>query len=135
MPANSLHIHIPTPGDHYSAATGSAIMTIIFECARHHAARGGETQIVVGQGTRHDYPIGRCTEVNFSLANPPRWQKLADVALGRAALPRRFGQSRYSPALEAIPADFPGPVLVHNNPVAMRMLRTHLPKAQLCLWA
>ena len=33
-------IHVPTPGDHYSPATGSAIMTIVYEMARHHAAAG-----------------------------------------------------------------------------------------------
>src|SRR5919204_6515087 len=58
--AATLYIHIPTPGDHYSAATGSATMTVIYEISREHARDGGQTRVIVGRGTRHDYPVGVC---------------------------------------------------------------------------
>ena len=54
-----LHIHIPTPGDHYSPATGSALMTIIHHVAVCYAAQGGETMLIVNRGTRHDYQPGQ----------------------------------------------------------------------------
>ena len=66
-------IHLPTPGDHYSPATGSAIMTIIHEMARHHAARGGDTTVIVGDGTRHDYTEGRSAVVKFDWKFAPIW--------------------------------------------------------------
>ncbi len=97
------HIHIPTPGDHYSPATGSAIMTIIYELARVHASRGGRTMIVVSRGTRHDYPVGECVEV-APTAPPAKWKKAVDVAAGRLGLIRPFGASAYGPANEAIPS-------------------------------
>lgn len=127
-------IHIPTPGDHYSPATGSAIMTIIYELARVHQADGGRTQVIVSRGTRHDYPVGQCIEVDATV--PPRkWQKTIDIAAGRAGLSRRYSSAVYRPHVEAIPGDFEGPVFIHNNPAPLPMFRERLPKATLCLWA
>lgn len=128
-----LDIHIPTPGDHYSPATGSALMTIIYELAREHERHGGQTRIVVGRGTRHDYPVGVPVEVDF----PPllsRRAKGADAALGRLGLPRRFGPTLYEPALRAVEPDFDGALFVHNNPAPVSMLRRHSPGARLCLY-
>lgn len=133
FPDGRLHIHLPTPGDHYSPATGSAVMTIIYELVREHARRGGETRIVVGHGTRHDYPVGTSVEVGF----PPllsRNQKLVDAVLGRFGLPRRFGISLYEPALGAIDRDFEGPLFVHNDPAPIRMLKRRRPGARVCLY-
>jgi len=132
---NNIHIHIPTPGDHYSPATGSAIMTIIYQFAHHHSRRGGQTQIIVGRNTRHDYPVGQCVEVDFNLTQPPKWQKDLDVAASRLGLPRCFGQSRYLPGVHAIDPDFTGPVFFHNNPVAIPVAKKLRPNAKHCLWA
>lgn len=130
---DGLHIHLPTPGDHYSPATGSALMTIIYELAREHEKRGGDTRVVVGRGTRHDYPVGTAVEVGFPPL-PSRPQRLVDAGLGRLGLPRRFGVSLYEPARDAIERDFEGPILVHNNPAGLRCLRRHSPHAQLCVY-
>lgn len=128
-----LHVQLPTPGDHYSPATGSAVMTIIYELGREHAKRGGETRIVVGRGTRHDYPVGTPVEVDFPPL-PSRRQKLVDAGLGRLGLPRRFGVSLYEPARAAIEPDFEGPLLLHNNPAPLRMLKRHSERACVCLY-
>lgn len=127
-------IHVPTPGDHYSPATGSAPMTIIYNLARVHDSRGSETTIVVGTGTRHDYPVGRVVTVPFPPL-PSRPEKALDVASGRLRLRRRFVQRTYRPALEAIPGDFDGTVVLHNAPGALQMFRERLPKAQVGLYA
>ena len=133
-PGERVHLHIPTPGDHFSAATGSAISTIIYEIACWHERNGGETRLVVGRGTRHDYPVGECVEVDFPLL-PSRPRKAVDVALSRLGLPRIFGESVYAPAIPAIPREFTGPIFLHNNPVALRMLKRNFPQAQVTLWA
>jgi glycosyltransferase involved in cell wall biosynthesis len=129
-----IHVHVPTPGDHYSAATGSAIMTLVYEMARAHAGRGGRTRVLVARGTRHDYPIGECVEVEPT-APPKRWQKLVDAGLGRVGLGRPFGVASYGPASAAVEAAFEGPVFVHNNPVGVPLFARRLPRAKVCLWA
>jgi glycosyltransferase involved in cell wall biosynthesis len=129
----SFDVHIPTPGDHYSPATGSALMTIIYELAREHERHGGRTRIVVGRGTRHDYPVGVPVEVDFPPLLSQR-RKGADAVLGRLGLPRRFGPALYKPALRAVERDFDGALFVHNNPAPIPMLRRHSPGARLCLY-
>jgi len=128
------HVHIPTPGDHYSAATGSAIMTIIYEMARVHERHGGQTRVIVARGSLHDYPVGQCVEVDPT-SPPVRWQKLFDVGLGRLGRSRRFGTAAYGPATRTLAAGFDGSIFVHNDPVAIPMLKGRLPKATVCLWA
>ncbi len=132
-PRERIHFHIPTPGDHFSAATGSAVSTVIYEIACRHELNGGLTRLVVGRGTRHDYPVGECIEVEFPLL-PSRGRKVVDVVLSRLGLPRVFGESVYAPANAAIPKDFNGPIFLHNNPVALRMLKQNFPQAQIILW-
>ena len=52
-----MFIHIPISGDHYSPATGSAVMTAIHQFALRHAEHGGVTRLIVNQETRHDYVV------------------------------------------------------------------------------
>jgi glycosyltransferase involved in cell wall biosynthesis len=128
------HIHIPTPGDHYSPATGSAIMTIIYEAARIHASRGGNTQVIVSAGTRHDYPVGECFEV---AATPPpkRWQKAIDLTCGRFGFDRPFGTGAYRRHAAAIPTSFAGTIFIHNDAASIALFKREHPHASVCLWA
>jgi glycosyltransferase involved in cell wall biosynthesis len=132
--STSLHVHVPTPGDHYSPATGSAPMTIVYELARVHAERGGETRVIVGRGTRHDYPVGECVEVAYDVF-PSRRRKLADAAVGGAGLRRRFLAAVYEPALEAVGADPSAAVLVHNGIAGASLLKQRRPHARTFLYA
>jgi glycosyltransferase involved in cell wall biosynthesis len=127
-------IHVPTPGDHYSPAYGSACITVAYEISRQRLLRGLKSLIVVGKDTRHDYQIGDCVEVNFG-SNVTRQQKIIDILGGRCGLPRKHGRRLYAPALEAIPRDFDGPVFIHNDPVAVSLFAQERPKAKICLWA
>jgi glycosyltransferase involved in cell wall biosynthesis len=128
-----MHVHVPTPGDHYSPATGSATMTVIHELARRHAARGGRTQVIVGRGTRHDYPVGDGVEVGFPPL-PTRSRKGTDVALGRIGLSRPFASGLYRPALAAVDPDFDGVVFLHNSPPAVALFGEQRRRAQTCLY-
>lgn len=127
------HIHIPTPGDHYSPATGSAIMTVIHELARRHAEHGGRTRVVVGRGTRHDYTVGDCIEVAFPPL-PLRRHKALDALAGRLGCPRPFATALYRPALDAVEPGFEGPVLLHNAPGPLPLLCRRRRDAKICLY-
>lgn len=127
-------VHVPTPGDHYSASCGGAVMTVIYELSRVHAERGGATRIVVGHDTRHDYPVGNCEEVSFA-GLPSTSRKLVDVASGTLGLGRRHSAALYRPALAAI-ADVPdAPVVVHNSVVGAALVKRELPERQVVLYA
>lgn len=128
-----LHVHVPTPGDHYSPSTGSALMTIIYELARKHAGHGGHTRVIVGRGTRHDYPIGECVEVGFRPL-PGRREKAVDAALGRLGASRHIAARLYRPAVSAIESSFRGPVFLHNNPAPLPLFAAQRPNAQVCLY-
>ena len=132
--AAPLYVHVPTPGDHYSPATGSATMTVIYELSRQHRAANGQTRIVVGSETRHDYGVGQCVEVDFD-GLPTRRERMVDVVLGGAGLARRFTSAAYSPALDGIDPSFGGPVIVHNAPGSLPLLAEHRPSAALVLYA
>ena len=134
MPADLLLIHVPIPGDHYSGAAGGAIMTKVYEFSRQHEAAGGTTRIVVGRGTRHDYPVGECVEVDFR-GLPSRPEKLADACLGLLGFGRQFSAAAWEPALTAIDGSFEGPVLVYNGPAALPAFRKARPRARLALYA
>ena len=126
-------IHLPTPGDHYSHATGSAIMTLVYELTRCHERAGGDTTIIVGENTRHDYPVGKCVTVAYnSVRSKPK--RAADVLIGRFGLSRPFVKSVYRPATHVIPRDFSGAIVAHNAPAPLRMLRATAPKAKICLY-
>jgi glycosyltransferase involved in cell wall biosynthesis len=127
-------IHIPTPGDHYSPATGSAIMTVIHQIALRHASRGGQTRLIVNRGTRHDYAVGECVEVN-GRPYPPKWKKAIDGIVSRFGIGRPMAAGVYRPHLSAVPPDFRGPLFLFNAPAAVESARKLRPKALICLWA
>jgi glycosyltransferase involved in cell wall biosynthesis len=128
-----LHLHIPTPGDHYSPVTGSAVMTVIHAIAREHAAVRGKTRLLVSRGTRHDYEVGDCQEVE-SIAPTRRWQKGIDFALSRIGRRRFFGEKTYQPFCQAIAPDFDGCIFIHNAPETVQAVRARAPRAQVILW-
>ncbi len=132
-PGGDLHVHVPTPGDHYSPATGSAVMTIVYELARRHLEHGGRTEVIVGRGTRSGYPVGERLEVEFPPL-PGRMKKAMDAGLGRLGASRRFATALYSPALAAIDRDLRTPVFLHNNPAPVPFLSAQRPQAQVCLY-
>jgi len=126
-------VHVPTPGDHYSAATGSAVMTVIYEMSRCHAAAGGRSGIMVGRQTRHDYPVGEHLEFD-ARPLPGRGQKLVDATMGRIGLPRPFARRLYRPALQTLEPEFNGVILLHNAAAAVEPFVRHFPRAKVCLW-
>lgn len=122
-------IHVPTPRDHYSPRTGSALMTIVHELSRCHERAGGVSRVLVSEGTYSEhYPHGRVSLVS---AGPTagKAKRLWDAAAGRLGGSRRFTCSAYRPMLDAIPMDFEGVVLIQNAPAVMPSLLVRCPKA------
>ncbi|MDP9173946.1 MAG: glycosyltransferase family 4 protein [Planctomycetota bacterium] len=132
--STALHlVHVPTPGDHFSAATGSAVMTVIYEFSRCHAAAGGETTLIVGDKTRHDYPIGKHLEFDDKPL-PDNRRKAIDAAMGRLGFQRPFIRRLYRPAMETLPTDFQGTILLHNAAAVVRLFKDRFPRSRICLW-
>lgn len=133
-PAGADWIHIPTPGDHYSPRTGSALMTVIYELSRCHEAAGGRSRVMVSRGTYADnHPAGEVVEVAASRP-AGRWAKRADGVCGWLGGRRGFAARAYGPAVRAIPADFRGWVLVQNAPPALYAVRRRAPGCRLLLY-
>ncbi len=126
--------HVPTPGDHYSPATGSAIMTITYELNREHARRGGGSTVLISRGARFEYPIGERVEIAPG-SYPNRWQRGLDSVTAAVGGSRRFGEGVYRPAAEALDRDFRGVLIVWNCAAPVQLLRRAYPKAHLCLYA
>jgi len=126
------HIHVPIPGDHYTFLNGSAIMTLVYEFCRKHEAAGGRAQVLVARNSKYDYPAGECVPVDFG-PWPDKRKKVADVALARIGLQRRFINEMYAPALDAIDPDFDGTIFIQNTPGPIRQFKAKRPKAQVCV--
>lgn len=128
-------VHIPTPGDHYSPRTGSAVITVIREMTRWHAAEGGKSRVLVARGTWDGYDDGAREEVDFPrLGTPGKWQKAIDRTLG-AVISRRLLSGRpYVAAADVLGKQFNGVVFVHNEPSGVEAIARLCPNAQVCLW-
>ncbi len=127
-------IHIPTPGDHYSAVHGGAVMTVIYELNRAHAAAGGESWVVVTPNARHDYPVGQLRMADF-VPLPSGKQKAIEAVAGGLHFRRRFTEATYRPLADAIPRETRATILLHNAPGAARLFRERAPEARLVLYA
>lgn len=124
-------IHIPTPGDHYSPKTGSAVITVIHQmCLRHARSR-----VVVHRGTMDGYDVGERLEVDYGrLGTPPAWAKAVDFAAGTFTRGRLMSAHPYAKAAIAIGPHFDGIIFIHNEPAAVEIVSKLCPKAKICLW-
>ena len=129
---SNTHIHVPTPGDHYTFQTGSAIITLVYEFARKHIDAGGQARILVSRSSTYDYPAGECIPVDFAPHPTPK-QKIADVILARLGLERHFINRTYQAAVNAIDPDFDGTVFIQNTPAPVAQFKRALPNAQVCV--
>lgn len=134
-PALDEWIHIPTPGDHYSPKTGSAIITVAHEMTRWHAAAGGASRVLVHAGTWDGFTDNARTEIRFpTLGTPSRYAKAIDSSLG-ALLGRRIASGRtYAAAADFLGPTYSGIIFVHNEPSGIETIARRCPLAKVCLW-
>lgn len=107
-------------------------MTLVYEFSRKHADCGGDTTVVVARGTRHDYPVGQCVEIDFN-GFPSKKERLLEIALGTAGLERRYTNRFYAPAQGAIERSFDGFIFLQNAPAPVTMFKRHAPQAKVVL--
>jgi glycosyltransferase involved in cell wall biosynthesis len=131
-------VHVPTPGDHYSPATGSAVMTVIHGMTVPHIAAGGFAAVLVSRGTTDGYPpyaAGETREIDLPVALPGAAQKAFDAAMGRICSRRPCHAALYRAVPAALGSQFDGTLLIHNAPAAIPFLRKKLPHAAIALYA
>lgn len=108
-------------------------MTVIYEFSKCHQAAGGQTTVLVADQTRHDYDVGQCIEFPIRPL-PDKKRKLVDAGLGMLGLARPFDNHFYRPALQSLPADFDGVILLHNAAGAVRAFARKFGRARVYLW-
>jgi glycosyltransferase involved in cell wall biosynthesis len=132
-------VHVPIPGDHYSPATGSAVITVIAELSRIHQRYGGRTTLLVGRRTQEGYPpyeVGQLREIPFPPRLPSRAKKAMDAACGLLFFSRPNAASLYTEIPNALEgSSFDGTLFIHNAPHAIGYLRRKLPNCKLALHA
>lgn len=126
-------IHVPTPGDHYSPSTGSAVMTIIYQLNRRHVESGDEAIVVLAPGTRRDYGSANVVETPLG-ALPSKWQKIVDAACGSIGWERPFSARTYAALGSSLDLEH-SHVIIHNTAGPIRSIARRHPSAQICLYA
>ena len=111
-------VHLPTPYDHFSPRTGSAVMTVIDGLARGDQARERH-RVLLARGTYSD----RYTSADVLEYQPGAWvdgrRARFDAVLARSGVGRPFGDRSYQRALQAAPSE-PHALLLHNAPYVGR---------------
>jgi glycosyltransferase involved in cell wall biosynthesis len=111
-------------------------MTVVYQLARQHEARGGNTTVIIKDGTLNDYPAGQCVVVDAETSNIfARHRVVADAVLGHIGLPRLHVTRAYSAFVDAVPKNQVGPVFVHNAPGPLPLFAKSRPSAAICLYA
>lgn len=118
-------IHVLTPGDHYSARTGSATTTVVHGLAGAAARAGSPFRHFVALDASTMHPrYESATAIEYTgVPAPGRFERLADVARGRLGRPRHAAARWFRPAVDALAARPPSIVLAHNAPVVPWLLR------------
>jgi glycosyltransferase involved in cell wall biosynthesis len=122
------HLHVITPGDHFSPSTGSAVPTVVHGLAGATPPGQPRTRVAVARGTYPDhYPTADV--VPYDQVRPRRWDRYADAIAARVGLLRAGARRELGAALTGQGAWEPSVVLAHNAPqlVALVDERRHAP--------
>lgn len=109
------HVHVITPGDHYSPRTGSAIPTVVHGLATAAASRGRITRVSVARGTYPDR-YDSAEAVEYAEAPAGRHDRQIDAVTGRLGLGRQRTRRRYAAAVTDQDSWPPSVVFAHNAP-------------------
>lgn len=113
----SVLIHLPTPHDHFSPRTGSAVMTVIDGFAGHSRTR---SSVLVARGTYPD----RYASADVIEYDAGAWvsgiRSRLDGLSARLGTGRPFGARAYESAMGALPPE-PHTLVLHNAPYTARL--------------
>lgn len=117
-------VHVITPGDHFSARTGSAIPTVVDGLARAAERMGAERHAVVLDESTYRPRYDSADVIEYVGApGPSRVERYTDALRGRAGLPRAGVARYFAPAAAALRDQPPSIVLAHNAPIVPWLLR------------
>lgn len=124
IPSGS-HVHIITPGDHFSPSTGSAIPTVVHGLASATPDHEPRTRVAVARGTYMDrYPTADVLEYEPAAAR--RLDRYADLISAGVRLPRRGARRMLGAALASQSTWPPSVILAHNAPQVVPLVDTRL---------
>ncbi|MGC0250082.1 glycosyltransferase family 4 protein [Pseudactinotalea sp. Z1748] len=124
------HIHLITPGDHFSPRTGSAIPTVVHGLAGAACPTGVRPAVLLARGTYPDrYQSAEIIE--FDQAPARRFDGHLDVIAGRLGV-RRPSRRTYAASLRSQRRWEQATLLAHNAPQAIPLVD---PRHQAVLYA
>lgn len=115
------HVHLITPGDHFSPRTGSAVPSVVHGLCGHADPAGPRPAVLVSRGTYPDrYPSADVIEYDL-VERRPR-DRYVDAARGLLRRPRTGAQRPVRPALAAQGTWESSVVVAHNLPPAVALV-------------
>lgn len=119
--AGRAHVHLITPGDHFSPRTGSAIPTVVHGLAATTPAGAARPAVLVSRDTYRDrYDSAEILE--YVGRHLRRGDRFADLVAGRLGLPRPGERRVLSAALTPLRERADSIVLAHNAPQAVALV-------------
>jgi len=113
------HVHLITPGDHFSPRTGSAVPTVVHGLAS--AGTGPRASVLVARGTYTPHYPG-ADVVEYDQARARRTDRYADLAGGVLGVARPGTRRRLAAALRDQESWPESVVLAHNAPQAVPLV-------------
>ncbi|WP_336707865.1 glycosyltransferase family 4 protein [Oerskovia sp. USHLN155] len=122
------HVHVLTPGDHYSPRTGSAVPTVVDGLVRGASPSSAPSSVVVARGTYPDRYDGAHV-VEYPQASARGWERYTDAAASRMGLPRHGARRAFAATVRDQAAWPPSYVFAHNAPQLVPLVDAdrHLP--------
>lgn len=115
------HVHLITPGDHFSPRTGSAVPSVVHGLCSHANPAGPRPAVLVSRGTYPDrYPSADVIE--YELVDRRPRDRYVDAARGLLRRPRTGAQRPVRPALADQSTWDSAVVVAHNLPPAVALV-------------
>lgn len=127
LPARE-HVHVLTPGDHYSPRTGSAVPTVVDGLVRGASPGSAPSSVVVARGTYPDRYDGAHV-IEYPQASARGWERYTDAAASRVRLPRHGARRAFAATVRDQGAWAPSYVFAHNAPQLVPLVdaERHMP--------
>lgn len=120
-PDQHRHVHLITPGDHYSPLTGSAVPTVVHGLAQATPEDQPRPGVLVAHGTYADR-YDSADIIEYAAAPPMRIGRRLDPLLGRLGRPRPVAARTFAAALRAQHDWEPSVLIAHNAPPAISLV-------------
>jgi glycosyltransferase involved in cell wall biosynthesis len=119
------HVHVITPGDHFSPRTGSAVPTVVHGLSEATPVHAPRPAVAVARGT---YPerYTSAEVLEYEQAAAQRADRYVDAALSRLGLPRLASRRTFASTVSDQRSWHAAIVLAHNAPQLVPSVDTRL---------